>query len=68
MTSSSSLALLRLALANRRKAKALALRLALAKAEAMEAVYGSDLARPFWKAVGKAEKAVSIASLLSPKE
>jgi hypothetical protein len=64
MTSSSSLALLRNALASRRKAKALALRLALAKASAMETVYGSDLARPFWVAVYKAEKAVAIAGML----
>ena len=60
MTSSSSLALLALALAKRRKAKVLALRLAIRKAEAMEASYGSELARPLWKAVGKAEKAVSL--------
>jgi len=65
MTSSSSLALLVLALANRRKAKALALRLALAKAESMEASYGADLARPLWKAVGKAEKSVA---LLTPSK
>ena len=65
MTSSSSLALLRNALASRRKAKALALRLALAKAESMEASYGADLARPLWKAVGKAEKAVT---LLTPSQ
>jgi len=59
MTSSSSLLALRNALAARRKAKALALRLALAKASAMEAVYGSELASPFWVAVGKAEKALA---------
>ena len=58
MNSTDSLTAIRLALALRKKKKALTLRLALAKAESMEAVYGSELARPFWKAVGKAEKAV----------
>lgn len=58
MTSSSSLLALRNALALRKKKKALALRLAIAKAESMEAVYGPDLARSFWMAVGKAEKAI----------
>jgi hypothetical protein len=45
-------------LALRKKKKALALRLAIAKAESMEASYGPDLARPFWQAVGKAEKVI----------
>jgi len=58
MNNTDSLTALRNALALRKKKKALTLRLAIAKAEAMEAVYGSDLARPLWMAVGEAEKAV----------
>jgi hypothetical protein len=65
MTTPSSSSLATLALARRKKAKALRLRLALAKAEAMESVYGSALARPFWQAVGEAEKAVALH--LAPK-
>ena len=57
-SSSASLTLLRNALANRRKAKVKALALALAEAGTIEIVYGEDLARPFWVAVGKAEKAL----------
>jgi hypothetical protein len=47
-------------LSRRRKMKALRLRLAEAKAEAMEAVYGPAASRPFWVAVGAAEKAVKM--------
>jgi hypothetical protein len=46
-------------LARRKALKALRLRLAIRKAESMEASYGADLARPFWKAVGEAEKAIA---------
>lgn len=60
MNNTDSLTTLRNALALRKKKKALALRLALAKAQSMEAVYGSELARPLWKAVGEAEKAVEL--------
>jgi hypothetical protein len=60
MNNTDTLTTLRNTLALRKKKKALALRLALAKAEAMEATYGSALARPFWQAVGEAEKAVEL--------
>ena len=46
-------------LARRKKATAIRLRLATAKAEAMQAIYGNALARPFWQAVGDAEKALA---------
>ena len=47
-------------LARRKALKALRLRLAIRKAESMEASYGADLARPFWKAVGEAERVIAL--------
>lgn len=52
-------------LARRKALKALRLRLAIRKAESMEAVYGPDLARPFWQAVGEAERVIALH--LAPK-
>lgn len=52
-------------LARRKALKALRLRLAIRKAESMEASYGPDLARPFWQAVGEAERVIGLH--LAPK-